>query len=237
MLSTVSPAAYWTTVTLCIGSGVILAVVARRHPGRWREIAARVIGTILAAVAVSYVLERATSGSWSAKTDLPIALCDAAVFVAAAACWWHVPLLVELTWFWGLAGTLQGLLTPDLNVGFPHLEFWQYVLGHAGIICAALLLVVGMRITPRPGAVLRVFTVTLAYTAFVGIVDAATGSDYMFLREPPSEWTLLRVLGPWPWYIASAAAVALVLLVALDAPFWRGRRLQRSTARLTSDVP
>jgi len=34
------------------------------------------------------------------------------------------------------------------------------------------------------------------------------------------------VLGPWPWYILSAAAVAFVLLLILDAPFHR-RRLAR----------
>jgi uncharacterized membrane protein YwaF len=66
--------------------------------------------------------------------------------------------------------------------------------------------------------------VTLAYTAVVGLVDALTGANYMFLRAPPGEWTLLRVLGPWPWYLASAAGVALVLFTALDAPFWAGRR-------------
>jgi len=58
----------------------------------------------------------------------------------------------------------------------------------------------------------------------VGIVDALTGANYMFLRSPPAEWTLLRVLGPWPWYVVSAAGVALVLLTVLDAPFWSRRR-------------
>jgi uncharacterized membrane protein YwaF len=46
----------------------------------------------------------------------------------------------------------------------------------------------------------------------------------MFLRRPPSTWTLLKLLGPWPWYIASAAGVALVLLMLLDSPFWIARR-------------
>ena len=45
----------------------------------------------------------------------------------------------------------------------------------------------------------------------------------MFLRQPPSEWTLLKVLGPWPWYIASAAGVAIVLITLLDMPFWHSR--------------
>jgi hypothetical integral membrane protein (TIGR02206 family) len=146
------------------------------------------------------------------------------VLVAAAACWWRVTLLVELTYFWGLAGTLQAIITPDLNVGFPHLVFFQYVVGHVGIVVAALFLVVGMGIVPRGHAVVRVFAITLGYSAFVGIVDATTGANYMFLRSPPGEWTLLRLLGPWPWYVASAAGVAIVLFTLLDAPFWSGRR-------------
>jgi hypothetical integral membrane protein (TIGR02206 family) len=98
------------------------------------------------------------------------------------------------------------------------------MVGHLGIVTAALFLVVGMRIVPRPGAVPRVFAITLGYTALVGLVDALTGANYMFLRRPPGEWTLLRLLGPWPWYLASAAAVALVLFTLLDLPFWPGRR-------------
>jgi hypothetical integral membrane protein (TIGR02206 family) len=132
--------------------------------------------------------------------------------------------LVELTYFWGLAGTLQAVITPDLNAGFPHLVFFQYLAGHLGIVLAALYLVVGLQIAPRPGAVVTTFAVTVAYTAFVGAVDALSGANYMFLRHPPGNWTLLKVLGPWPWYIASAAGVALVLLAALDLPFWIARR-------------
>jgi hypothetical integral membrane protein (TIGR02206 family) len=134
--------------------------------------------------------------------------------------------LVELTYFWGLAGTLQGVLTPDLSVGFPHLVFWQYVVGHLGIVFAALFLVVGLGIAPRRYAVPRVLAITIGYTALVGLVDAMSGANYMFLRRPPGEWTLLRLLGPWPWYLASATGVAIVLLLALDAPFWASRRRQ-----------
>jgi len=220
----VSPLAYWSTVALAAGGCIVLCVAARRRPGPWRISTARVLALLLAADAVSYSVGLAVQGTWSAKTSLPLALCDVGVLVAAAACWWRGALLVELTYFWGLAGTLQAVITPDLNVGFPHLVFFQYLVGHVGIVVAALFLVVGMGIVPRRHAVVRVFAITLGYTTVVGIVDALTGANYMFLRSPPGEWTLLRVLGPWPWYVVSAAGAALVLLTLLDAPFWSRRR-------------
>jgi hypothetical integral membrane protein (TIGR02206 family) len=178
--------------------------------------------------AASYTIGLVVAGTWSPRTSLPLALCDVGVLVAAAACWWRVPILVELTYFWGLAGTIQAVITPDLVVPFPGLVFFQYVIGHLAIVMAALFLVVGMGIEPRPGSIGRVYAITLGYTLFVGAVDAVTGADYMFLRRPPAEWTLLRLLGPWPWYLLSGAGVALVLVILLDLPFWPARRRARA---------
>ncbi len=224
MVSVVSPFAYGISVVIGLGACAGACVAARLHPGPWTQVVAWVVGLALATDAVSYTIALAVAGGWSAKTSLPLPLCDLAVLLAAAACFWRVPILVELTYFWGLAGTLQGVLTPDLSVGFPHLVFWQYVVGHLGIVFAASFLVFGLGIVPRRGAVRRVFALSVAYSALVGLVDALTGANYMFLRQPPGEWTLLRVLGPWPWYLFSAAGVALVLFILLDIPFWSGRR-------------
>ncbi|HWD51234.1 MAG TPA: TIGR02206 family membrane protein [Acidimicrobiales bacterium] len=224
MIAVVSPFAYGLCVAIALVGCAAACLEARRRPGTWTLAVARLVGLALALDAGSYTIGLLVAGTWSARTSLPFALCDVAVLVAAAACVWRHPLLVELTYFWGLAGTLQGVLTPDLSVGFPHLVFWQYLVGHLGIVFAALFLVVGLGIAPRPRAVPRILAITLVYTAVVGLVDALTGANYMFLRRPPGEWTLLRLLGPWPWYLVSATGVALVLLTLLDAPFWAGRR-------------
>jgi hypothetical integral membrane protein (TIGR02206 family) len=180
---------------------------------------------ILASVATVFIGGRLLDGSWSLRTSLPLALCDVALIVAAVACWaprWSIG--VELTYFWGLAGTLQAVVTPDLHAGFPQLEFFLFVVGHVGIVLAALYLVIGLRRVPRGGSVARVLTITAAYALFVGLFDWATGSNYMYLAAPPENPSLLSLLGPWPWYLLSATGVALILFVLLDAPFHRGRR-------------
>lgn len=221
----VSPAAYWLSVGIAALICAALCVAARRRPGSWTVPARRAVALVLAAVAVTFVVEPVVAGTWSARSSLPVDLCDAAVVIAAVACWFpQVAWAVELTYFWGLAGTLQAVTTPDLNVGFPHLLFWEFVLGHLGIVVAAVFLVVGLRHRPRPGSVPRVFAITVGYAIVVGGIDAITGGNYMFLRRVPSHTSLLSVLGPWPWYIAGAAAVAIVLLIVLDLPFLVARR-------------
>ncbi|MDA8290705.1 MAG: TIGR02206 family membrane protein [Actinomycetota bacterium] len=216
--------AYLVSVGVGGASVVALCVAARRRPGRWTVLVSWAVGAALAADAASYLVHEAVRGSFSPRTSLPLALCNAAVVVAAVACFWPRPTLVEVTYFWGCAGTVQGLATPDLSARFPSLVFAQYVVGHLGVVAAALLLVVGRRITPRRGAAARTFGITAAYSALVGLVDALSGANYMFLRRPPGEWTLLRVLGPWPWYVVSAAGVAALLFALLDLPFRSARR-------------
>jgi hypothetical integral membrane protein (TIGR02206 family) len=237
MVAVVSPFAYGLCVLVGLGGCAAACVAARLRPGAWTLTVARLVGLALALDACSYTVGLIVAGTWSAQTSLPLPLCDLAVLVAAAGCFWRAPLLVELTYFWGLAGTLQGVLTPDLSVGYPHLVFWQYLVGHLGIVFAALFLVVGLGLVPRRRAVPRIFAITLAYSALVGLVDALTGANYMFLRRPPGEWTLLRLLGPWPWYLLGAAGVALVLLTALDAPFWPGRRREAARRAIESVPP
>ncbi len=215
-----TPVAYWIAVAIGFATCLILCTACRRRPGRWVVYAGRTISVVLTADAVTFVTVPLVDGRWSMQTSLPLALCDVGLIVAAVACWRPGrSLAFELTYFWGLAGTLQAVVTPDLSAGFPRLEFFEFVIGHLGIVIAALFLVVGLRLQPRPGSVLRVLAITATYTAFVGWFDWLTGSNYMFLVAVPQRASLLSVLGRWPWYILSATGVAIVLFLILDAPF------------------
>lgn len=109
------------------------------------------------------------------------------------------------------------------HTGPSHPVFFVYVAGHLGIVVAALFLVADLRLAPRWRAIGGLFAVTAAYTAFVGAVDWMTGMTYWFPRSPASEWTRLRLAGPQPWHVLSAAGIALVLVLILDPPFWPGR--------------
>ncbi len=203
----------------------VLVWVARRGPGAWL----RVFALVLLADELSWWVYLAAGGGEPGQRiqPLPLQLCDVAILVAAAALWTRRQALVEVTYFWALAGTIQALLTPDLPQHFPSYPYLQYYVAHGGVVAAALVLVVGLRLHPRPWAVVRVAGLTVAYTAFVGVVDAVTGADYMFLRNTPPSPTPLDLLGPWPVYIFGAALVGLVLFAVLDAPF----RLRKVAAK------
>ena len=124
-------------------------------------------------------------------------------------------LLVELTYFWALSASLQAVITPDLNESFPDVLWFTYYATHAGAIVAACLLVFVERRYPRRGAVWRVYGITIAWAALAALGTLITGGNYMFLRRKPAHGSLLDAMGPWPLYIAVAAAFGLALLFAL----------------------
>lgn len=234
-----TPVAYVSFVacSVVIAAGAVL--FARAHPGRSADRVARAAAVVLLAKAGLwvYLFDFATPFTWA--SGLPLQLCDFAVFLAAAACWWQVPLFAEVLWFWALAGTAQAVVTPDLPAGFPNLLFISYMVGHLAVITAAFVLSVGLGLAPRRRAVPRVFAVTVGYALVVGAVDWLAHADYLFLASPPPTVSLLSLLGPWPWYVVSAAGVALVMFVVLDMPFWAMRRrcpVERSRPR-SAEVP
>lgn len=199
------------------GGAAVTTIAARRSPGPWL----RVFAVVIVIDEVSWWLYLFAGGVPGAELaqSLPLQLCDVAVFIAAAALWSRNQLLVEVTYLWGLAGTLQAILTPDLPQHFPSYPYFQYYIAHGGVVAAAVLLVVGMRLHPRRWAVARVAALTIAYSALVGVVDAITQANYLYLRAKPPSATLLDLLGPWPVYILAATVIGIVLFAILDAPF------------------
>jgi hypothetical integral membrane protein (TIGR02206 family) len=216
-------------LAILVVAAAVVCTAARRWPGAWLEIFAKAMAVIIVVVELSWQPYLLLQGRWSPAIALPVQLCDIGGFVAAAALWWRKPLLVEIAYFWGLGGTLQALLTPDLRdqhfPGFPYLQFY---VTHAAIVLAALFLVIGLRLRPRAGSVLRIFFLTLAFAAAVGLVDVVTGGNYMYLRQIPPGGSLLNFMGPWPWYILTGVVLAFVALLVLDAPFRFARKQAHS---------
>src|SRR5712692_4158084 len=221
----------WTVVVIA-GATAALVAAARLGPGPWTLLAARALAVVLVGDEVAWWIYLVATHANRAELlyALPFQLCDAAIFVSAFALWFRRQILVEVTYFWGLAGTIQAIITPDLPQHFPSFPFIQYYVAHGGVVAAALLLVVGLGQWPRPRAWLWVAALTVAYAAFVGLLDATTGADYMYLRAKPSSATALDVMGPWPWYIGWAALVGIALFLLLDAPF-RVLRYRASRSR------
>jgi hypothetical integral membrane protein (TIGR02206 family) len=197
-------------VAACLSVGM-----ARR--GRATVALSRCLAVIVLAGWVGEQVADVVEGIWSLKYTLPLQLTDVVSLTAVVALWRPRPLLVELTYFWALTASLQATLTPDLARTFPSAFYFTYFAYHVGAIVAALLLVFGYRLYPRPGAAWRVFAATFVVAAVAGVADLITGGNYMYLRTKPEHSSLLSVMARWPWYILETGVLAIAMLLALQA--------------------
>ncbi len=193
----------------------LLAAVGRRLRGDARAAPlARCLAYVILAAMVADPFVRRALGELTLVKALPLHLCDAAAAVTALALLTRRQILFELSYFWGLAGVTQALVTPSPLPPFFDADKWRYFTVHAATIAgAAYLLGCGFR--PRRGAWARATLLTMAYAAAVGVIDFALGANYMWLASKPPG-SILDALGPWPFYIAGGAAVGAALFYVLE---------------------
>jgi len=179
------------------------------------------VAIAVAQLSTPFLDYRAGMLTW--QRSVPLELCDIASFATIAALWTRRQAAFEYCWFWGLTGTFMALLTPPVQVGFPHLEYVRFFVLHGAIVVAALYLGPGRGMRPRRGSAWRVFWVTAAYALSVGLLDWALGANYFFLcsKAPGS---ILDYFSPWPVYSAGGALIAACAC-------WLLERVARGRAR------
>jgi len=150
--------------------------------------------------------------------NLPFQLCDVTLWMSALACLTLATPVIEFAYFGGLAGAGMAIITPDLWSPWPTYPAIYFFLAHGGIVLAVSVLVFGRIAVLRSGAVWRAFGILLGFGAAIGAINALAGTNFMYLCQKPKGASALDSLGPWPWYIAGGAAVALALFWLLWLP-------------------
>lgn len=157
------------------------------------------------------------------QIGLPLQLCDLSLILAVMALATLEPAVSEPLYFFALSGTLPAVITPELGQGFPAFRFLVYFLPHGLVVLTTLVLVLGFRLVPRPRAWWRAFLQLNLYAAFIAVVNAALGTNFLYLQAKPRTPTPFDWFGPWPYYLLTLEAVTLAVFFALDRPLLRLR--------------
>jgi hypothetical integral membrane protein (TIGR02206 family) len=208
---------------------ILMQLLART---RWALLSQRLLGgALLGLYPVSFAVN-AYFGWLNVQTSLPLQYCDIATLAAGMALWTRRPFYCEVVYFFGIAGTLQGLLTPALIYEFPDPRFFMFFVIHSGVPITAFYVVTAMKIRPRPWAVPRVMLFSLAWYAVVAVVNLSLGANYAFQCAKPVHASLFDKLGPRPWYNLSTIIVGLLFYTLLYLPFFRRNRIFSSAQPL-----
>ncbi|MBN2149605.1 MAG: TIGR02206 family membrane protein [Anaerolineales bacterium] len=160
------------------------------------------------------------TGQWTIQTMLPLHLCSVLVWLSAYMLLTRNYYIYEFSYFLGIAGALQALLTPDAGIyGFPHFRFNQTMLSHGMIVTAAIFMTFVEGLRPTWKSVLRVILISNIYMAVIFALNLLIGSNYLFIAHKPATASLIDMLGPWPLYILWLEVIGIVLSLLLYAPY------------------
>ncbi|MBU9722061.1 MULTISPECIES: TIGR02206 family membrane protein [Bacillaceae] len=157
---------------------------------------------------------------WDIMYNLPLQLCTINLLLSAYMLLMKSYRVFEIIYFFGIGGALQALLTPDLFYTFPHFRFFHFFIAHIVIILAILYMIWVNKFHVTWISAIKSFVILNIFAFFVFWVNQAIGSNYMFLARKPSGQSILDWLGPYPWYILSLEAIAILMFALLYLPFY-----------------
>jgi hypothetical integral membrane protein (TIGR02206 family) len=213
--------AHLTVIFLTVGLPFLLALLVHRTKSRFLERSiCFAISALLLINYIAYLIVARQFGITRWYKELPMQLCDWAMVVIVVALWTGNRRWLEIAYFWGIGGTLQALLTPNLQFGFPDLRFISFFVAHSGIIVGIVFLMLIYGFRPSPIGILRTFVWTEVYFVIAFTTDLLTGENYGFLLHKPEAASLLNFLSDWrPLYLLQFHVLAFLFFAGLYAPF------------------
>jgi hypothetical integral membrane protein (TIGR02206 family) len=198
-----------------------LALPVRRTKSRGLE--KTIIGVLSAVLILNYIVYLVfirSRGVVDWRQMLPMQMCDWGMVVVIVAMWSGNQRWFEVAYFWGIGGTLQAVLTPNLRYGFPDWRFISFFTSHSGIIVGVIFLMLTRGYRPYPLSIVRVWLWSEFYFVVTLMVDLLTGFNYGFLLHKPEAFSILSFLSDsWPLYLLQMHGVALLFFLVLYAPF------------------
>jgi hypothetical integral membrane protein (TIGR02206 family) len=211
---------HWGVLTLFVIGAGLLVWVGRRQTERQARLVGRVLGAVTAliyAAILVYVLSPPTIDS-----SVPLQLTDLATVVGAYAFWSQKQWAYTLTYYWGLVLSTQALISPALQgPDFPHYRFLAFWSIHLLVVWAAIYLTWGRGMRPDWRGYRFAIAVTLVWAAVTFTFNSIAGTNYGFLNRKPSTESLLDAMGPWPWYVLTAAVLVSIVWALLTWPWER----------------
>ncbi len=147
------------------------------------------------------------------RDKLPLHFCALMALLCFIALWWGQRWARSLVYFGVLSASIQGLLTPFLGIGFPHIEFFLFFLSHGLLLLAALAIPLLTDWRADLKAPIQSLLLMNAYLVVIHPINLLLGSNYGFTTAAPTG-SLLEALGtPAPWYYLWLEVPALLLFL------------------------
>ena len=206
----------------CMVTVTLLIIVIVRLPLHWKHLKRRNYDLFIAGILILNTIAEHwynyKIGYWNLQQNLPVHLCSITNILCIILLINYKQWIAELVYYWGLAGGIQSLLTPEFTIGMGGYNFYSYFINHGGLILVVAYMIVHYEFIPRPKSWLWVLGYTQLVAVGVWIVNYFVHANYMYLSQKPAVSNPF-IIGDWPYYILILEVVALLHFWIFYLPF------------------
>ena len=170
----------------------------------------------------AYYFYKINLNTFDIAQDISLHMCGFSLFISCYALYFKNQTAFELSFFWGLAGALQAILTPDpTRFHFGYIStFWSF-LSHGLIILNVFWMIFVFDMRCRKYSLINTVLITNGAVFLVGIINKiiGNGANYWFICEKPSGENPALV-GEWPYYLFTFQLAGILFMMLIYLPMW-----------------
>ena len=160
-------------------------------------------------------------GIWSSDINLPLHLCSIMIWVSMYGLWFEDRRVYGLMYFFGIAGAIQAIITPNATEAFPHIRYLSTMFTHSLLVICGLWVVLVEKYRPTLKLAVQAFLGLNAYALVVYFINRMIGSNYLYVVAKPSVATAIDYFPYWPGYILVLEGLLVLIMLGMMLPFWR----------------
>ena len=187
------------------------------------------LGLFISGIVLAFHLYSISLGTYHFKTDLPLYLCSLIALLIPVFTYYRKFWMYEILLFWIIAGTTQGVITPDILDGFPTFDYFRYWTVHLGLLTIIFYATFVLNMRPKFKSVFKSFFALQVYVGIMMIINYVLKANYFYLNEKPKSASILDFFGEWPFYIIVVQLLVIPCFLIVYLPFYLTERNLRKS--------
>lgn len=213
-------------IALCLGGSFIYLAKCKLNARQQRK-AFHILGSLVSLTVITFNIYLIGLGNYDISRDLPLFLCSFMALMIPIYTYSRKYWLYEVLFFWVVAGTTQGVITPDIAEGFPSFDYFRYWIVHLGLLMVMFYATWVLNNRPTFKSVFKSIIALQFYMLVMYCVNWGLGANYTYLNAKPDAPSLLDYMGDWPYYIVTAQLVIIPYFLLIYLPFYIEERIAK----------
>ncbi|MDG2020107.1 MAG: TIGR02206 family membrane protein [SAR86 cluster bacterium] len=163
---------------------------------------------------------------------IPIHMCNLSTLFIGIFLITEKRLFFEVSFFWGIGGGINALITPDIPNSFPDPQYILFFIGHGFLIIAIAYACIALGNRPTLSSIRNGIYFSLSTLPIIFLINKLLGpkANYWYLGVKPAGESILDFLPTPPFHIPVLIILGIILFFLIYSPYWIYDTLKKKDA-------